>query len=522
MKLNKKVLGLFFAGMLLVGVITTFFYTNAFARNVVTDIAYNLSLQMLPTGVVAQTIWSGNHGYMDQLQLNCQFNDTTLGFGDTVTAYKSPNVQSDEVCQSERRFCFFGKLSGSYKYDTCRVEKTTDIAPQETDIASQETNVAPQEIVIFDMISAFAPSTEDKTMLINNDTAMSPGSSCTLQYRYDPDTEKTDASLETTSGSSEELRQKWQLTELKLGNWEGTPSFCSDETEILETGGKTFTLKVPGPTSPNALTFKTSPQYIQMQMRSVDEMATEFGAPFFPSKETKPEVGGGSFKEKVVYLVSQQFDRVSLSDYDAINLEADIEPRFINVNTECVTGTPSSNRTQNCYDPNIHGSQFRIAFGNIQWLHDSCTQRDPNDPICKNHGKFIYATLSLFDERQEFHNGSLIQDRPTGSFIYRMDMRDFLPAGVSKNPLKVVGNRTKLEGDVLQHMKEAILEADAKRVGEGTEFEFPERLVRNGRVESDEEYLSHFSFKTLNIGYEVTGLSQMIFDVRGLTLTGIK
>ena len=50
---------------------------------------------------------------------SCSFNGTTIPSGNTVTAYSAASVGFGEQCQSERRSCSNGALSGTYQFSSC-------------------------------------------------------------------------------------------------------------------------------------------------------------------------------------------------------------------------------------------------------------------------------------------------------------------------------------------------------------------------------------------------------------------
>jgi hypothetical protein len=90
-----------------------------------------------------------------------------------------------------------------------------------------------------------------------------------------------------------------------------------------------------------------------------------------------------------------------------------------------------------------------------------------------------------------------------------------LAGNPTRNPFKIVGNRAVVQGDILPYIKEGILEG----LRRGT---LPPRLVENGHTETDDEYFAHFNFGSLNIGYEITGLADISYNIYNFTLTGVR
>jgi hypothetical protein len=222
---------------------------------------------------------------------------------------------------------------------------------------------------------------------------------------------------------------------------------------------------------------------------------------------------------KLNQYLTFKFNEFFLKDYSKLQFVLDVMPLAINVRTNCVPVVPNDPRAQKCYDSNKHGSQFRMSLGNMTWKDPRCTKKVDSDPVCKYYGDFLYLSLQLYDERREFFDDdeAFFLDPGTGSYIYRVNMRKFLPSGTTENPLKKVGQRTVLNGDLLIDIKSAVIEAE--KLGY-----LPPRLVvrETGKPESDAQYIAHFSMSSSNLGYEVSGLSGITYQIDQFKFTGVR
>lgn len=52
----------------------------------------------------------------------CQFNGATLAHGASITAYQNPSVANGQVCVSQTRSCVNGNLTGTFQYPSCAVD----------------------------------------------------------------------------------------------------------------------------------------------------------------------------------------------------------------------------------------------------------------------------------------------------------------------------------------------------------------------------------------------------------------
>lgn len=421
---------------------------------------------------------------------NCTLDGVTLADSQKRTFYSSITPATAGRCtfNAQERSCANGVLSGSPTFNKASCTET-----------------------ILDYNKTWAPTKQPKMFGVFKDTMFAPDTGMILRYYTDANNKVV---AEYNKVQSSVQRSAFQSSTAVIGNWLGNPSLASAQTKVT-TDANSIGLSVTGPSGNTALSLTANGDVTTLRARSNEQMISEFGALFFPNKNDIPALGEGSRSAKSIFLATPLFSEpIKLNDFNAIKFSVDATLKNADIKTNCVTGTSTNTRTQNCYDPKIHATQFRVAFGNVQWTDQRCSAPNPADPICKYHGQFLYFTLGLFDERNEYISG-FIQDQPTGSWIYRINLKDFISGKPTKNPFKITGRRSVAQGDILAVMKKQVLAAE--KLGY-----VPPRLEVNGVVETDEQYLDHYAFSSTNVGYENTGISDITFDIHSLKLLGTR
>jgi hypothetical protein len=370
---------------------------------------------------------------------------------------------------------------------------------------------ADQTEVIFDLVPQFAPASEEKTVPFFRSQRFEAGSGCTLTY--------------SRSGSG--VQASWQVLEdaattrslfnklpVQVVTWWADPALCSRDTKVT-TGPDSVEVAVPGPQqTAQSVTF--TQDRISLRQRSIEAFTKRFGSPFFRS-ENRLDVGNRTHLYTTV-----RFGRlVFLSEYQSLKLVIDAKLVNAEITTGCVPGIPPRG-AQNCYEARRVATQFRAATGNIIWSDPRCKENNPADPICRYQGRFMQTSISLFDERIPFHNDDFHVQRGNSREahaqvpIYRINLKHLLPAGTVANPFHTVGRRAVAQGDILPLLKKGLLQG--AQLGR-----LPPRLSKaDGTKETDDEYFAHYSIGSMNFGYEVTGLSDMTFDIYRLSLTAAK
>jgi hypothetical protein len=304
----------------------------------------------------------------------------------------------------------------------------------------------------------------------------------------------------------------------------------------------------------HALTFGANA--ISMRARETELAIQFFGVPYFYKKTRSREDSIARKEIKLGQYLDTPFERRTITDYSSLVLTFDATPRVLeyilprtdasdsafvdparsNNTTICVKGTPTRNAElgRPCIDKGSGGgSKLRISNLDLQWRDPRCKSRkDASNAICEYFGRSLGFTIAVADGRYEFIDDDpkfkeLLMDPESGRWLYRYSLKHFFPPETTRNPFKIINKRTVIAGDLLQPMRNALLYAEhsnpAQCASDPEQCYVPPRLKKaDGNLETDAEYLSHYSIGNGQIGYEATSLSDMTFDVNQLSLIGTR
>lgn len=427
----------------------------------------------------------------------CSLAGTIIPDGASVTLYNTTKVPFGDYCtlHAQRRTCNGKELSGDFSY------------------ANSSCNES-----IYDLNGVLAPSSNEKNIYIALETNFPPNSVCVMGIGG-PQKGKITV-LQSSSTSTR--KSVFNAAPLVVSNWRNNPTLCSTSTIITQTPGG-YSASVLGKTTGQpAMTLAYNNGTISMRGRAIEQMVAKFGGAFFPSKESAPSAGESQYY-KLNYSLTPKFQRVAFRDFTSLPFTFTATLKSLYTNTGCVSGTPPNSNASLCYNPNSNASQYRITFGNVVWRDPRCTANVPDDPICKYEDNWMYVTASLYDERREFHTTPFFKDPPTQHWIYRVDLHDFLPIGTTQNPFQIIGKKATAQADLRTEFKKILKEAEAFRDPATGQRIVPPRLKKSdGTLENDDEYLDHYGFSTNSIGYEVTTLSDLTYDIHEMTLRGVR
>ena len=150
----------------------------------------------------------------------------------------------------------------------------------------------------------------------------------------------------------------------------------------------------------------------------------------------------------------------------------DMEELILSIDFELTESENHMTKTE--YNPNLHSAQF-------QWIF---TVQNENPQTLGMKHDYFWFNVGYYDARYDYppragHFDGGKADATT-KYIYGMDSQEYLSEPVQ------VGNRMKVEFDVLPYIKSAFEEAQSKGAMAGTTFE-------------------ELTITTTNIGWEVTG-----------------
>lgn len=366
------------------------------------------------------------------------------------------------------------------------------------------------DVSLFDTIELIRPTDNPKTIYVFSDIEFSQA--CKIEYWLEAGKIKTQKSM---IYGPEIVKPAFKNALVSVTTWKTSVPLCTENMIVRTNSANQLVLAAEGPADTMAHIITIDQESFSMRERSPEVMTAVMGGEAFRN------FGGAEAQEaglKLNQYFSLRFDEFFLKDYSKLNFSVDATPVAINVKTNCYGTIPDHPYAQKCYDSNIHASQYRMALGNATWKDPRCKKRDEADPICKFYGDFLYMTMQLHDERREFFDdNSFFQDPMTGSWIYRVNMRNYLPSGTTVNPFKIVGQRTLIQGDLLALLKNAILKAESFKY-------LPPRLQNPTtlKLETDEEYIAHYSLSAANLGYEVSGVSGITYKINQFKFSGLK
>jgi hypothetical protein len=364
------------------------------------------------------------------------------------------------------------------------------------------------ETQVFDLVPAFRPTPAEKTVPFFRSQRMEGGTGCSLRYRI------VDGKVQTkwrVIEDSEGVRKLFRAAPVQIATWWADPALCSPDAKI-DSGPDWVKVSVSGPNdTAQSVTFQ--PDKLRMRVRSVEQFTKRFGSSYFRASPRRFRGNKDNEYANVRFPEPIRLDQIS-----TLRLLIDAELVKADINTGCVDDNAPEG-AQSCYQPKRMATQFRIATGNITWRDPRCRRHDPDDSICRYQGKFMQSTISLFDERKQFQNNDFFdqkgtfEDARTRVPIFRIDLHTLLSRDSTSNPFMKIGARAVAQGDILVPIKNALLKASE-------DGRMPPRLVKaDGSRETDDEYFSHYTLGAMNIGYEVTGLSDITFDIYRFTMT---
>lgn len=231
-----------------------------------------------------------------------------------------------------------------------------------------------------------------------------------------------------------------------------------------------------------------------------------------------------------------------MNQYQSLQFIFDAELSYANVNTLRVPLPPNGilpPGAQLEYDPVKHATQFRLSLSLQYRITDaqraSCATATP-DPVCGHleyNGKYMHFSIMIHDERFQYFSlwshgaNPFMYDPGTNSMIYRVSLESFMDSNQKsqwfslqkQNPYKLQGNRFVINHDIYPLITKAILDTYSQTIIDSVTNAviraLPNRLPVSGPggLETDSKYLSHFVLSGANLGYEVTGLSQVVYTI---------
>ncbi|ASF47606.1 hypothetical protein CEK71_16900 [Methylovulum psychrotolerans] len=370
------------------------------------------------------------------------------------------------------------------------------------------------------MIVREVPNKEHPNNLRACEISYSKGSNPVLA-NIDKDTDQRPDAVKTYNRNWREL--VWRVAEWgALGNKD---SFCDPQTSLVKENGMLKLVRPGGDGGGPAKFIQIRDHSVDLFFRSTAHFKALFGDTFYRD---------GHDKNWSALLLSKKYQRIGLESVSKLNISVAATLKEVQIKTDRITTTPIPDGAQAMYDPRKHGTQFRF-FIPVDWMDNHCPAMKPPSAstpkefpaYCKFQNRGFHYGINLFDERKEFDTGAVGLDKDTQMFMYGQDLRALVPGGFIHNPFKQVNVPAHISADILPLIKSAILEMEATQndLNQGKSdddkiFYIPPRLVNNvtRAAENNDAYLSHFGISSVNIGYEVPGLSSILFEISDFKL----
>ena len=401
------------------------------------------------------------------------------------------------------------------------------------------------EIKIFSLIDEAGTSTQ--TLVVKESPNESNGqtpTACRFNYPNPASVSKDTIiwafAASTTDASPVAFYPEWRKKVWRLAQWNSEFTFCDDNTTTERTATR-FTLSNSGNEATPSMKLLLDKNFVIMSLRSISHWSHLFGNQLYYRKATE--------KHWPAMLLSKQYTKLNLTEYSKLKLTFKGELRLAQTVTNTLPSSPSMpSNAQTTYQSQLHGTQFRV-FLPLEWNDYANRCTSASKPLyCKSRqGKAFHFGFQIYDDRFNYTQTSSMLDIGTNMMMYGKNLKDIInnnsisaTAAPATNPYTVLNDNYTFVVDILPAMKEAILALEKKQLGlppsgvitlalidayttlPRAQQLFPVRLKkRNGSLETDDEYIKHFYNSTVNIGYEVPGLSHVQFKIDKFIMEGI-
>jgi hypothetical protein len=411
------------------------------------------------------------------------------------------------------------------------------------------------QITLLDMVPSLAPGRQEEPLPIFTDIGFEPGTACMVMppgmgspLGLAPFGVSHSAMRQT---ADPKIRSAFVNARWSIDNWvtnRALPNFCEGAASSFDHGIDIAVDRDSGGGASLRLLLRQSS--VMMEINSLNFWREVFGVgvPLFRQRPSRVTSWPNFLINKSMHLADG--DLVWLNDIGKdgeLRLIFDGALDHVNINRGSVSlaseALPAGAQLQ--YDPSKHATQLRISI-TVQYLLkpaeltvDNCQSPDPakRTPLCSFQGKLLHYMIELFDERYEYYSQwhptwkggtaapRMIEDEGTNSMMYseslenlmkRCQKAEWFDRGV--NPYKQPDRRFALDVNLAPMIRQAIL---ALRTQTMTDYQrgAMSKAVRIRALpmklpgETDEQYIGHFAISGANIGYEVSGLSQIGFNI---------
>lgn len=370
---------------------------------------------------------------------------------------------------------------------------------------------------ILDMTPELAPAAEPKEIFIFKDRWFGANSACRLSYQ------RVGSSVQahmTGISSAEDVKSAYRSNTWQIANWHwmnstreavnsDLPNLCSP-TAHVDAGQDSLSLSV----GKQAEGITIGDHSVTMEVNSFEYYKKLFGGEYFPATG------------KVLWpflSIGRDFKFRSLSDYRAMDFRfvARLDRAVINRTHSNAAGPAPPNASRD-YNPRVNATRLELSIP-LRWHPRYCDQaRLHAEPVCmQNFNKPVNLLIHFYDERWEYFTGKpIVMDGGNHVIMYRLNAQRLIRGAPAHNPFRIEGDTATAQADLLPFMREAILQTE-RGVGPQAEGKLPPRLREpNGELETDDQYVGDFAINSMGLAYEVSGLSDIVFDIEALSLSG--
>jgi hypothetical protein len=418
-------------------------------------------------------------------------------------------------------------------------------------------------ITLFDMVGALAPAGQSRPLPIFTDAKFKPGTACMLTYGSTPALKPLDVSLFTNATSASNMQRIAHKIPWTISTWvtrQTYPNLCTDSRVFVD--GNSINMTNTTSTRgwvPFAVLLQPHSITMNINSRVFWQEVYGIGVPLYRKNTNFSVSWPNIIINKTMH--SEQHDLIWLDQIGSsgdLRLIFDGQLNSANIDKGSVVLPPNTYLpagAQLQYDPRKHGTQLRLSFGITYALKPEelasyhCLAQNPLErmPVCANNGKYFHYMVAIFADRYNYQSlwrpywkkGTLStsgEDIGTNAMMYGASLESLMSTDQREawfqrgiNPYRQPGQRFRLDVNLYPLIRHAILETATQKMVDYAHGRISARPMKSALPprqsgETDDQYIGHFVIGSANIGYEVSGLSDVsftIYDFRLLATLGM-
>ncbi|HEV2362715.1 MAG TPA: hypothetical protein VGS12_00805 [Caulobacteraceae bacterium] len=372
--------------------------------------------------------------------------------------------------------------------------------------------------VISDLLAGPTSLPSQGRVAIFRDTHFGDGTGCIFSYATEPSLQRLPAGAEALrafrSPGWSVINWHWQNSTRRIFS-QDLPNLCSDEAQVgRQPGSEAIWVDYGGQ---RAETLDVGRGGLVLQLDSVPYYRKMFGRPYYPASN------------KVTWPLLELMDKFRfrrISDYSSIRLTFKAQLLESDVSHEPREGGPLPPGASEFFNPGVNATRLELSIP-LRWHPRECNGAPSAPAECRLYfNKPINVLIFFYDDRWEYWDKTPITRDPGTAnfgnvFIYRVGARELIPGAPARNPFKVVGAQATASADILPLLRKVIASARRQSDLDGVDY-VPPRLTRGGAPETDDQFVRDFAISDMGLAYENSGLGNVSFKIRELSLVGIR